>query len=326
MQNYFYARTNCIIQHYYQTKREQMTTFKLALDWTPNTNHIGFFIAKELGFYSKHGIDLQIINPQVDNYTMTPGKKLELGLADAAIAPFETVISLNNKVNKVEAVAIYAILQEDLSSIVTLKNSTLDRPKLLDNKRYASYKARYEDHIVRAMIKNDGGEGNLHIDYPEKLGIWNTLLEGKADATWIFNNWEGVEATSKQIELNSFQMEAFDIPYCYSPVILAKREQMQVQKELYRNFITATRNGFLYTQSNIEEATQVLRKYVTPYDLANIDLAASIQLTIPALGNSVNCGSMNDERIKKFIDWLIVNGIENTQIRNQLLYTNELIA
>lgn len=303
-----------------------MTTFKLALDWTPNTNHIGFFIAKELGFYSKHGIDLQIINPQEDNYTMTPGKKLELDLADAAIAPFETVISLNNKANKVEAVAIYAILQEDLSSIVTLKNSTLDRPKLLDNKRYASYKARYEDHIVCAMIKNDGGEGNLHIDYPEKLGIWNTLLEGKADATWIFDNWEGVEAAGKQIALNSFQMEAFGIPYCYSPVILAKREQIQLQKELYKNFITATRNGYLYVQSNVEEATQILKKYVTPYDVANIDLAASIQLTAKAFGDAATCGKMKHEKIKNFTEWLISNGLENAQISNQILYTNELFA
>jgi hypothetical protein len=155
-----------------------MIKLKLALDWTPNVNHIGFLIAKELGFYHQQGIDLEILNPKEDNYAMTPGKKLELDLTDFAIA-------------------IYAILQNDLSCIATLQSSNIPSPKWLDGKIYASYKARYEDHIVREMIKNDGGEGNLEIIYPEKLGIWNTLLSGQADATWIFDNWEGVEARGK---------------------------------------------------------------------------------------------------------------------------------
>ena len=301
-----------------------MTTFKLALDWTPNTNHIGFFIAKELGYYSAVDIDLQIINPQEDNYALTPGKKLELDLADAAIAPFETVISLNNKPNKVEAIAIYAILQEDLSSVVTLKNSNLDRPKLLDNKRYASYKARYEDHIVRAMMKNDGGEGNPEIVYPDKLGIWNTLLEGKAEATWIFDNWEGVEAEGKHIQLNKFKMDSYGIPYCYSPVLVTKQKLIRENKELCRNFISATRNGFLYVQANIEEATRILTKYVTAYDSANINLTASIQQTAPYFGDEKNCGSMKQEKVNAFLEWLISNGLETKQIRNQALFTNEL--
>lgn len=30
-----------------------MTTLKIALDWTPNSNHIGILIAKDLGFYEE---------------------------------------------------------------------------------------------------------------------------------------------------------------------------------------------------------------------------------------------------------------------------------
>jgi ABC-type nitrate/sulfonate/bicarbonate transport system substrate-binding protein len=126
-----------------------MIKLKLALDWTPNVNHIGFLIAKELGFYSQHGIDLEILNPKDDNYQLTPGKKLELDIADFAIAPFETVVSLNNKANQVQAMAIYAVLQKDVSCIVTLKSSNITSPKMLDGKTFASYKARYEDHIEK---------------------------------------------------------------------------------------------------------------------------------------------------------------------------------
>lgn len=87
-----------------------MKTITLALDWTPNVNHIGILVAKELGYYTELGIDLEIGSPLTDNYQLTPGKKLELDLATFVLAPFETVISLNNKANKVEARAIYALL------------------------------------------------------------------------------------------------------------------------------------------------------------------------------------------------------------------------
>jgi ABC-type nitrate/sulfonate/bicarbonate transport system substrate-binding protein len=302
-----------------------MIKLKLALDWTPNVNHIGFFIANDLGFYKEQGIDLEILNPKDDNYSMTPGKKLELDFADFAIAPFETVISLNNKVNQVQAMAIYAIMQKDLSSIVTLKSSNITSPKLLDGKTYASYKARYEDHIVKEMIKNDEGKGDLNIIYPEKLGIWNTLLTGNADATWIFDNWEGIEASGKNIELNNFTLGEFDIPYGYSPVVLTKMENLIKQKGLYSKFIKATKKGFLYPKNNLIESTEILSRYVTEYDLNNIDLEKALLFSIPNFGDFSSAGFMNQDRVSGFIQWLVDKGLENETILNQSLFTNELL-
>jgi len=301
-----------------------MTELKLALDWTPNTNHIGFLISKELGFYNQLGIDLIILNPKDDNYLLTPGKKLELDLADFAITPFETVISLNNKAKTVQAVAIYAILQDDLSCIASLKGSTITSPKFLDDKTYASYKARYEDHIVRQMIKNDGGKGALKIIYPDKFGIWNTLLEGKADSTWIFENWEGVEADSKNVELNRFRMNQFNIPYAYSPVILAKQENLLKQKEVYSNFIKATKKGFLFVKNNLQESKSILQRYLTNYDLENIDIEKSLAMTFPHFGDEFNCGIMKQERVLPFLKWLVDNHVEDKRILEQYLFTNEL--
>ena len=55
------------------------TELKLNLDWTPNINHIGFFVAKKLGYYKEVGIDIDILDPSGDNYQTTPAKNLELG-------------------------------------------------------------------------------------------------------------------------------------------------------------------------------------------------------------------------------------------------------
>ena len=302
-----------------------MTNIKIALDWTPNINHIGIFVARELGFYKESGIEIEIINPQEDNYSITPGKRLELGLTDFAMAPFETVISLNNKKNIVDAIAVFAVLQKDISSIASLKSSNLYRPNLLDGKIYASYKARYEDHIVKEMIKNDGGIGDIKITYPNKLGIWNTLLEKKADATWIFNNWEGIEAESKKIELNKFSLQEFNIPYCYSPVIITKKSNLISKKNEYTCFIKATQKGYLHSVENKSIAVNILKQYLTDYDKENIDLNRSIDATSIYFGDNRFCGFMKIERINLFLNWLIANKLENEIILEQTLFTNELM-
>ena len=70
-----------------------MTEFNLALDWTPNINHIGFIVGKEKGFYENYNINLNIQSPADDNYKNSPAKKIELGLAHFGLCPTESVIS-----------------------------------------------------------------------------------------------------------------------------------------------------------------------------------------------------------------------------------------
>jgi len=156
------------------------------------------------------------------------------------------------------------------------------------------------------------------------LGIWNTLLNGKADATWIFDNWEGIEASGKNIELNKFKLAEFDIPYCYSPIVVTKKENITKQKGLYSKFIKATQNGFLYVKNNLTESTEILSRYVTDYDLNNMDLEKAISFSIPHFGDEFNCGIIEQERISSFIKWLVESGLEDKAILNQNLFTNEL--
>lgn len=297
----------------------------IALDWTPNANHIGLLVAKEKGFYNQNGLEVQFLNPADDHYALTPGKKLELNQVQVAIAPFETVISLNNKPNKVDAVAIYALLQTDLSSIVCLQSSGITLPKQLDGKIYASYKARYEDHIVIQMIKNNGGNGNLQLTYPEKLGIWNTLLQGNADATWIFDNWEGVEAEKKGIALTHFRLSDYNIPYGYSPVMLTKHSNIQDNSKVYASLVKATQKGYLFAKNNSNEAIKILEKYVTQQEQNNICLKTALQKTLPYIGNETNCGIMQPNRVKNFLQWLVQHQLERKNILTQKLYTNQLL-
>ena len=86
-----------------------MTTLKLALDWRPNTNHTGFFVAQYFEFYEKEQIRLEIISAEEDNYKLTPAKKVELGEADFALCPTESLVSYRTKQNPFDAIALATI-------------------------------------------------------------------------------------------------------------------------------------------------------------------------------------------------------------------------
>ena len=86
-----------------------MKSFTIALDWTANTNHTGFYVAKAKGFYTEMGLDVTITTPDMGNYRVTPAKKVELGLADMALCPFESVVSYRTKTTPFDAVAIATI-------------------------------------------------------------------------------------------------------------------------------------------------------------------------------------------------------------------------
>ncbi|MEO1487353.1 MAG: ABC transporter substrate-binding protein [Bacteroidota bacterium] len=293
---------------------------KLGLDWTPNVNHIGFFVAQAKGFYKDHKLKVAISNPLDDDYTVTPAKKIELGLLDFALCPMESIISFRTKEKPFPLTAIACLLQDDLSAIAVRSDMGINSPKDLDGKTYASYKARYEDGIVKAMVENDGGNGNLNIIYPEKLGIWNTVMEGECDATWIFLNWEGVAAKDSPIPLKYFKMADFQIPYSYSPVIAANADKMAENLDAYQNFLSATKKGFLYAQEHPAESIEILRPHVPVYD-EHIDLMDALEMTIPFFGSSKDWGRIKPANITTFLHWLNEKGLEKQPIRPEDIAT-----
>lgn len=302
-----------------------MENLRIALDWTANTNHTGFFVAQELGYYAENGIALTLVTPDQDGYATTPAKKLELGLVDFALAPFESIISLHTKQDRFRVQAIAALLQEDISAVVTLGSSNISRPKELDGRTYASYKARYEDAIVRQLIINDGGQGIVNVLYPEKLGIWNTLLTHNADSTWIFDNWEGVEAETAGIKLVKFRLADYQIPYAYSPVVMAAHDAIQPNLNVYKAFISATKKGFLFAKENTQSAVDILTKYAPERDAQLIDLARSQAYTAAYYGDEAGWGKMDAGRINNFADWLHEQGLLPERLPIDELYTNQLL-
>lgn len=298
-----------------------MKHLTLALDWTPNINHIGFFVAKQKGLYRDLGLEVSIVTPADDDYAVTPAKKVELGRADLALCPTESIISYRTKSKPFDLVGIAAVLQHDLSAVAVRADSDIRTPRDLDGKSYASYGARYEDEIVKQLIRNDGGQGDIDVVYPKTLGIWETLVNGTHDATWIFTNWEGVEAESRGVELRLFNMRDYRIPYSYSPVLAAGKRSITTDRKVYIDFLTACEQGYRYAREHPQRSVDLLQPFIPESD-AGIDLMQSLSLSTEAFGDGQRWGRIDERTVDTFLGWLQTNRLESQALTASELITN----
>lgn len=231
---------------------KKLTTMTLALDWTPNTNHTGIYVALAKGWYRDQGIDLKLL-PYSSN--VSPDVLVSSGKADAGISSTEGIVA--DAALGQPVVSIAAIIQHNTSALVTLANSGLTRPAMLDGKTYGGFGAPYESAVVGEIIKKDGGKGtfkNVTLD----VGAMQALETRRIDFVWIFEGWEGIQAQRDGYRLNVFPITNYGVADYYTPTIITSPAEIKQKPDLLRRFMTATRQGYEYARTYARESAQML--------------------------------------------------------------------
>lgn len=230
----------------------KLTPFKLALDWTPNTNHTGIYVAIAKGWYREQGLDLIILpySSNVSSSVLVASEK-----ADAGISFIEDVVGETAKNNPI--VSIGAILQHNTSGLIVLKSSGINRPKDLDGKIYGGYGSPFEEPIISEIIKKDGGNGNFK-NVVLEIGAMQALQTKKIDFVWIFSGWELIQAKLDGLKFNYFPLTKFGIPDSPTAVFVATPKKIKTHPELLKKFMTATTQGYEYARMYPKESAQIL--------------------------------------------------------------------
>ncbi len=168
-----------------ETDLEQVT---FVLDWTPNTNHTGVYVADALGYYEEAGIEVEIVQPAENSaplmvasgqaqYGVSFQEELAAGLASESVLPIT---------------AICTILQHNTSGVVAMKESGIESFKDLEGHTYASWGVPVYDEILFDAVRADGGD-------PSKIQIINNTatdtyaaLQTDFDSVWIYYGWDGI--------------------------------------------------------------------------------------------------------------------------------------
>lgn len=229
----------------------QNPTVRLALDWVPNTNHTGIYVALAKGWYEEAGVDLQIL----PYGSVSPEALVANGQAEVAVSGSEGV--LTSVVTDEPIVSIAAILSTNTAALAVLKDSGITRPSDLEGKIYAAYGGEYEDAVISAVLEHDGGQGEFRSALLNVAGF-DALLAGRADFVWIFEGWQGVQAERESIELRLFNFTDYGIPDYYTPNLVSSASTIGSQNDALKAFMVATSRGYTFAAKYPEEAAELL--------------------------------------------------------------------
>ena len=234
-----------------QTASPGPATVRLALDWTPNTNHTGFFVAKANGWYEDAAIDLEIL-PYA---SATPETLLAAHQAECGIS-FQDAMTFAVAAGA-DIVSVVAILQKTASAIGVLADGPIERPRDLDGKTYAGFGYPNEVPTLKAVIQADGGTGDFTVATLD-AAAYEALYNHKADFTIPFTAWEGVEAEERGIGLRYFQFADYGFPEFYQVVLACDRQWLEREPDAARRFVAATVRGFELAASDPDKAAALL--------------------------------------------------------------------
>lgn len=226
-------------------------TVRLALDWTPNTNHTGFFVARAKGWYAEAAIDLRIL-PYA---SATPETLLAAHQAECGIS-FQDSLTFAAAAGA-DIVSVAAILQKTASAIGVLADGPIRRPRDLDGRTYAGFGYPNEAPTLKAVIKADGGRGEFKTATLD-TAAYEALYSRRADFTILFTAWEGVEAELRGIKLRYFQFADYGFPQFYQVVLACDRQWLDANPDAARRFVTATARGFQLAAEQPDEAAAIL--------------------------------------------------------------------
>lgn len=228
------------------------TKIRFALDWTPNTNHTGLFVAQEKGYFSDAGLDVEIL-PYNNSSTAT--------LVGAASAEFG--INFQGPMTFAKAAgtpvtSVMAVLQKRSTGIgVRADRDDIQSPADLDGKTYAGFGSPGETETLTTIVKNAGGKGDVKI-VTLQTSAYEAVYAGEADATEPFATWEAIEAELRGQPFKLFAFSDYGFPEVYEVLVIGNDDWMKDNADATGKFVQAVQKGYQFAVDNPDESAKIL--------------------------------------------------------------------
>lgn len=203
------------------TDGQQLQTITFVLDWTPNTNHTGIYVADKLGYFKEAGIQIDIQQPPEDGATaLVATGKAQFGV------DFQDYLA-PAYVSDLPVTAVAALIQHNTSGIISLKEKGIQSPKDLEGKTYATWDLPVEQATMQNVVENDGGDWSKVNLASVTVTDVISALQTNIDAVWIYYAWDGIATQVKGLDTNYFYFKDINPVFdYYTPVLVANNDYL----------------------------------------------------------------------------------------------------
>jgi ABC-type nitrate/sulfonate/bicarbonate transport system substrate-binding protein len=278
----------------------------VALDWTPNTNHVGLYVAQAKGWFEEAGLDVDIL-PYTDT---SSGTLVAAGVAEFGI--LSAVGFHTQRATGADMTAVMAVVQHETGRLVfNGERDDIQRPADLDGMIYAGFGSAWENALISSIIRNDGGTGTFDT---VTLGTsaYEALANGSVDFTLEVSTWEGVNSVLLDRPQRAFRYADYGVPDQHTTFLGGNGTWLAANPETATAFVQAAQRGYAFAASAPQEAAEILIAQ-TAGMLSNPDLVRASMAALAA-GNYLQepgepAGLIDDTKIANITTFLFDAGI-----------------
>jgi ABC-type nitrate/sulfonate/bicarbonate transport system substrate-binding protein len=303
-----------------QPQTNEPVKVTLMLDWTPNTNHTGLFVAQENGYFKEQGLDVSIVNPSSQG---TLEQLVATGKVDFGVSQQEQVTTA--RVNDLPIVSLAAILQHNTSGFASLKSKNIRTAKDFENKVYGGWGLPSETAVLTALMQKENADFKklkiVNIGEADQLAS----LSKDIDLTWIFYGWTGIQAELRNQQLNMLWLKDIDpaLDY-YTPVFITNEKMIKENPDTVRKVMAAVSKGYEFAIQNPAQAAELLVKNAPEADPEMIRKSQA-WLSPQYQADAPRWGEQKESVWKAYAQWLFDNKLLDKMIDPAKAYTNDFL-
>jgi putative hydroxymethylpyrimidine transport system substrate-binding protein len=234
-------------------KREPL---RVMLDYFPNADHAGLYAAQASRGYERAGLDVKLTPPPDPS---APLKLLQAGRTDLAIS-YEPELLLARDAGATDLVAVAAIAQAPLTSLMSVGKNAIRDPAQLAGKRVGTAGIPYQSAYLKTILQEAGVDPASVKETNVGFNLTPAMLSGKVDATLgSFWNYEGVDLERRGRKPVALRMEKLGIPPYAELIVVARRQDLDADgANRVRRFLQATARGYTSLRDDPAAAVDAL--------------------------------------------------------------------
>jgi putative hydroxymethylpyrimidine transport system substrate-binding protein len=291
----------------------------LALDWYPNANHLGLFIAQEKGYFQHENLAVTLytpVDPSTVLQTVGSGKDT-FGLSyqpDVLLA----------RAQGVPVVSVAALVQHPLNSVVALKSSGITRPRDLVGKKVGYPGIPTNEPLLDTMLKTDGARGLQDVELVNVgFDLVPALISRRVDAV-VGAYWthESIVLENQGHAVTILRMEQWGVPDYYELVLVTDEATLRSKPEMVARFLRALRQGYNDAASNPQAGVDILLKGTKAEVDEKIERPGAALLAPLWKTDTIPFGTQDAAKWENFTRWMQANGLLGSQVKAQDAFTN----
>lgn len=299
------------------------TKVSFVLDYSPNVNHTGIYVAMDQGWFAEEGIEVEIVPVPADGADALIGA----GGANMGVTYQDYIANSLASANPMPYTAVAAIVQHNTSGIMSRAEDGITSAKGMEDHVYATWNMPVEQATIKQIVEADGGDYSKVKMVPYEVDDEVAGLRAKMfDTVWVYEWWAVQNAKIQNYPVNYFAFADMDPVFdYYTPVIAANDQFAASNPEVVKGFLRAAKRGYEYAAANPAEAAEILCKAVPELDAKLIQTAQEF-ISPEYISDAKAWGDIDADRWGRFYQWLNDEKLVENAIDVKAGFTLEYLA